>query len=212
MSANTPSQRTGNTVANLRNLGTVISSNSRYHSDYNAVEDHINSVITANPSQFAPILSRCPLFPTVLSHSTLHRFGYRVQQLPDNSNLLTLTLEDARLLGRSMQTLIRMRKTGETAVDAWRRNYAHVLSPLFEDVVGFEEFMVEVATILMRDNIYGMASRVALGAILSSLDAATDIYTIVSYFKKGLRSEATLLLVMCASNLVIQILIVLACK
>ena len=66
----------------------------------------------------------------------------------------------------SFATFIRKRKTGEHAVDAWRRNYSQ-LEVLFTEVPGFEEFMVTIASNTLRDSIYGMVYCVTVGAILS---------------------------------------------
>ena len=62
-----------------------------------------------------------------------------------------------------------------------------------------------------RDSIYGMVWRVSVGAALSMLDAVTDIFVIVSYYKiEGLRGQANAMLAMIATNMGIQILFVLA--
>ena len=49
----------------------------------------------------------------------------------------------------------------------------------------------------------------ATGAVLSTLDAVTDIYVIVTYYEKGLRGQANGMLAMILTNLFIQILVVL---
>ena len=55
-----------------------------------------------------------------------------------------------------------------------------------------------------------MIWRVSVGAALSMLDAATDIFVIVSYYStEGLRGRANAMLAMIATNMGIQILVVL---
>ena len=64
---------------------------------------------------------------------------------------------------------------------------------------------------LSRYSIYGMIWRVSVGAALSMLDAVTDIYIISKYYNtEGLRGQANAMLVMIATNMAIQIIVVLA--
>ena len=105
-----------------------------------------------------------------------------------------------------MATLMRMVQTGEAAVDAWRSHYPQ-LELLFEGVAGFEPFMVDIANSLLKDNKFGMMFRVGTGAILSTLDAATDIYTITTYYKNGLGERALALLLMISLNMAAQLIL-----
>ena len=56
-----------------------------------------------------------------------------------------------------------------------------------------------------------MVWRVSVGAALSMLDAVTDIYVIVKYYNtEGLRGQADAMLAMIATNMGIQIILVIA--
>ena len=57
---------------------------------------------------------------------------------------------------------------------------------------------------------YGLVWRVGVGALLSSVDAATDIYVVGTYYSEGLNGQASAMLGMISVNLFIQILVVLA--
>jgi len=115
---------------------------------------------------------------------------------------------ECRLVGCSLSTFIRKRKTGAVAIDAWRLNYTQ-LDVLFKEVVGFEEFMVVIANNLMRDSIYGTVLRVTVGAVLSTTDAVTDIYVIATYYKsEELVGQANAMLAMLFGNLFVQLLTV----
>jgi len=82
---------------------------------------------------------------------------------------------------------------------------------LFEEVIGFEDFMVTLANSLLKDSIYGTVYRVSVGAVLSTIDAATDIYTIAVYFQsEELVTQARVLLTMITINIGIQLLCVTA--
>ena len=109
-----------------------------------------------------------------------------------------------------MAAFLRKRKTGEVAVSAWRLHYAQ-LNVLFEEVDGFEAFMLVLANNTLRDTIYGTVFRVAFGAALSTIDAATDIYVITTYYESlDLIGQANTLLGMISANMFIQLLVVMA--
>jgi len=113
--------------------------------------------------------------------------------------------DECRRVGCSLSTFIRKRKTGAVAIDAWRLNYTQ-LDVLFKEVVGFEEFMVVIANNLMRDSIYGTVFRVTVGAVLSTVDAVTDIYVISSYYEEEeLVGQAHVLLAMLLVNIIVQL-------
>ena len=63
---------------------------------------------------------------------------------------------------------------------------------------------------MARDSVYGLVWRVGVGALLSSVDAATDIFVVGTYYSEGLNGQANAMLGMISVNLFIQILVVLA--
>ena len=70
--------------------------------------------------------------------------------------------------------------------------------------------MLVIANNLLRDNKFGMVFRVSVGALLSTVDAATDIFVISTYYKDGLHGKANAMLAMITINMVLQLLLVLA--
>ena len=70
--------------------------------------------------------------------------------------------------------------------------------------------MLVIANNLLRDNKFGMMFRVSVGAFLSTVDAATDIFVISTYYNDDLQGKANAMLAMITSNMVGQLLIVLA--
>jgi len=83
------------------------------------------------------------------------------------------------------------------------------LNVLFEEVVGFEDFMLVIANSTLRDSIYGMVMRVTVGAVLSTVDAVTDIYVISTYYEEEeLVGQANALLAMLLGNLFVQLVLV----
>ena len=55
-----------------------------------------------------------------------------------------------------------------------------------------------------------MVWRVGVGALLSTADAATDVYVVGTYYSEGLNNKAHLMLMMISLNIGMQILVVFA--
>ena len=181
-----------------------------HEKDYETNREYVKGVFGENATLVAPLVERCPPIEMILAHVMVNRFGWRAQEVSWTSVMGEWDEEDCRRVGQSLAKFIRSRKTGEVAVDAWRKNYVQ-LEVLFEGVVGFEEFMVAIADGLMVDSVYGTVARVTTGAVLSMVDAATDINVIVSYYRsKKLKAQANLLVAMIVGNTVFQIIIMLA--
>ena len=84
------------------------------------------------------------------------------------------------------------------------------LGSLFDEVEGFEEFMIVICENLLRDNKYAMAYRVGIGAALSLIDTLTDLYVISTYYQSDeLISQANALVAMISMNLFFQLLVIL---
>ena len=157
------------------------------------------------PDEFAPILTLCPNFGIILAHMLVFRLGVKVQEVDWTSDMKDWNEEDCRRVGRSMATVMRMVQTGLMAVDAWKKHYVQ-LSNLFDEVEGFEDFMIAISNNLLRDNKFGMVFRVSVGAALSTIDAATDIYVISTYYQsKELYGQANAMLAMLLGNIIVQL-------
>ena len=138
----------------------------------------------------------------ILAFVLVQRLRWRVETIDFTSDMKNFSVEDCRRIGRSIATLLRTRRNGKAAIAAWRIQYAQ-LGPLLDKVEGFEDFMVVICDNLFRDNKLGMIYRVALGAGLSMVDSATDIYVIFTYYQNTeLISQANALLSMITTNIV----------
>ena len=182
-----------------------------YKSRTNKVETnltHIKEVISKYPDDFSPILKLCPKFDVVLAHMFVFRLGVKVEDVDWTSDMKKWSEEDCRRVGRSMATIMRMVQTGLMAVDAWKKQYVQ-LHRLFDEVIGFEDFIVVITNNLLRDNKFGMMFRVGIGAALSMSDAATDIYVISTYYgKEELVVQANVFMAMITLNMFVQLLFV----
>jgi len=167
---------------------------------------HIKEVMSKYPDEFAPILELCPKFDVVLAHMLVFRLGMKVEDVDWTSDMKDWNEEDSRRVGRAMATIMRMVQTGLMAVDAWKKHYVQ-LSNLFDEIEGFEDFMIVITNNLLRDNRFGMMFRVGSGAALSTIDAVTDIYVISTYYaSEELYGQANAMLVMLLANIGCQFL------
>ena len=93
-------------------------------------------------------------------------------------------------------------------MEAWRLHYTQLRE--LTELEGIESFMVDIFSNLLRDSKWGMILRVSVGALLSMLDAGTDIYTVSTYYESDkLTWQANAMLAMISINMVTQILTVL---
>ena len=147
----------------------------------------VAAITTKFKTQFTPLLERCPGLSIILAQMLVLRFGFWVIEVNWTNEMKDWTETDFKHVGKSMAYFLRMFQTGVAAVDAWRRNYPQ-LDDLFE-IDGFKDFMEVIASHLLRINKYGMSFRVSVGALLSAIDAATDIYVFTSHVDRA--SEAS---------------------
>jgi len=173
--------------------------------------DHRTNIIVVRKTfeeskeMFAPLLMLCPRLEIMLSFILTDRFGFRVKEVDSALKTSEWGEEECKRVGRSLSTFLRRRNTGDVAVAAWRLNYP-ALNILFEEVEGFEAFMLVIANNLLRDSIYGMVMRVTVGAVLSTMDAATDIYVISTYYQsEELYGQANAMLAMLLGNIIVQL-------
>ena len=73
---------------------------------------------------------------------------------------------------------------------------------------GIDAFMLVIANNLLRDNRYGMILRVSTGAVLSVIDAVSDLYILNTYYSQDLDFQANTLLAMIVTSMFLQILCV----
>ena len=172
--------------------------------------NNVKAVFDNQPDRFEKLLSLCPNFHIILAHALVLRLGVRVEEVDWTRDTMDWDPEDCRLVGRAIATVMRMCQTGEATLGAWKLNYPQ-LSLLFEEVEGFEEFMLVVTNNLLRDNKFGMIFRVGTGALLSTVDAMTDIYVLITYYQSDeLVMQAWALTIMLLVNMMLQFLTVFA--
>ena len=94
-------------------------------------------------------------------------------------------------------------------MEAWRLHYTQLRE--LTELEGVDTFIVDIFSNLLRDSKWGMILRVSVGALLSMLDAGTDIYTVSTYYESDkLTWQANAMLAMVSINMLTQILNVLA--
>jgi len=90
-------------------------------------------------------------------------------------------------------------------MEAWRLHFTQLRE--LTELEGVDTFIVDIFSNLLRDSKWGMVLRVSVGAILSMLDAGTDIYTISTYYQSDkLTWQANAMLAMVSINMLTQVL------
>ena len=165
----------------------------------------VKEIFLNNNATLSPVLELCPNFASIIAHMLVLRLGWTVGKVDYTLTMISWDESICRLVGRSMATYIQNFQSPASAVEAWRLNYPQ-LNSLFE-IAGFDVFMNTITEGLLKENKYGLIYRVSIGAILSTLDAGTDVYVIGTYISQGLKKEAATLLTMICLNLFFQLVV-----
>ena len=122
------------------------------------------------------------------------------------TKLDSLSEKEARRIGRSLISALRLRKTG--GLYQWKTQNKCMVE-FFEKRNWAESMMLEVAHELLKTAPWGLAWRVCVGATLSTLDMATDIFVIVGYMRKEeTKGYGYSLLWMIIMSMVLQLVVV----
>ena len=120
------------------------------NSDYAGYLGQIDKIMTEKVEFFDPINKICPLFNVMMSHIMVNKIVASVESVPHTTKIGDFDEREAMKVGGSLAVFLRKRKTGDAALDAWRRHFVQ-LKMLFVEVEGFEEFMLVFANNLLRD-------------------------------------------------------------
>ena len=188
--------------------------------------------ITGSFSNVAGSLSnvRVPRRTSPLSQTSKKK----IQPLSIPSTLKTLSKDEATALGRGFRKHLLRNKEIETAgelaklayfvrpttntslkiirlslVDAYRLDH-EILQPLFNENLSFRPILEAIARSLIVSSIAGLAKRVAVGAVLSITDMASDVAVTVSYIRGRNLSGAYSLIAMISTSISFQLFTVLA--
>ena len=101
-----------------------------------------------------------------------------------NTKLDNLSNKEAMFMGRSLSSALRERKVAEAGVDQWMQQY-----PALIELSKSSKFFLPMAITIGRRKLiqapWGLAFKVGVGAVLSMLNVATDINTIINFFREG---------------------------
>ena len=95
----------------------------------------IQEVLNVHKEVLAPVLELCPKFPVILAHMLVLRLGWQVKDVDFTSGMTEWNDDDCRNVGSAFATFMRTFQQGNTAIDAWRRQYPQ-LNNLFDEVEG----------------------------------------------------------------------------
>ena len=157
----------------------------------------------------APLLKRCPMFPSIIAEMLVNKMRFLAKEVDYKLKTEDWGDDECRKVGMSLSPFLIDAQTGDLALHCWKLNYPQI-ETLFDEIDGFEAFMLVIANNILRDSNYGMAFRVGTGAALSTIDAMTDIYVISTYYKnKDLHVQANAMLAMIIVNMLLQVILVL---
>ena len=105
----------------------------------------VERIFRENVGLLKPLLGRCPVFARILAHILLNKMGFRAQDVDWTSEMVDWREEESKRVGQSSALFLRKRKTGEVAVDAWRKQYSQ-LEILFEEVCSEQSLARSEAT------------------------------------------------------------------
>ena len=114
------------------------------------IQKHVDDVIEEERGFFAPVEAICPNVNVLFARVLLNQFRRNVKNINGTLQVGKWGEKECKDVGRSFAVFIRKRKTGDVALDAWRRHFVH-LKKLFDEVDGFEELMLVLANNLLRD-------------------------------------------------------------
>ena len=114
------------------------------------IQKHVDDVIAEERDFFAPVETICPNVNVLFAHVLLNQVRRSVKNIDGTLPIHGWGEEECKNVGRSFALFVRKRKTGDVALDAWRRHFVH-LKKLFDEVDGFEELMLVLANNLLRD-------------------------------------------------------------
>jgi len=125
-----------------------------------------------------------------------------------NAPLCDVSKKEGSLMARGLAMSLATNLTAETGVDEWILKYRS-LKQLDKEAAWFRPMMNVVGKRLLGEVSWGLKMRVLMGAGLSIMDMATDIFVIVGYMeKKETRGYGYALLGMIALSMAVQLLMV----
>jgi len=124
------------------------------------------------------------------------------------TKLCSVSAKEGPVVGRGLAMAMATNLTAEAGVDEWILKYRS-LKELDREEVWFRPMMNVVAKRLLGEVSWGLKMRVIMGAGLSILDMATDIFVIVGYMRKPeTKGYGMLLLWMVVGSMVLQLAVV----
>jgi len=122
-----------------------------------------------------------------------------------SSSCVCMSAKEGGEVGAGLAMAIATNLTAEAGVDDWIRRYK-CLAELDREEVWFRSLMNEVAQRLLGEVSWGLKLRVIIGAGLSVLDIASDVFVMVSYYSEGRDVYGRTMLIMLCTTFAFQFL------
>jgi len=89
--------------------------------DFDENVRNVRVTFSENAGLLKPLTERCPTFDLILAHILLNKMAFRSREIDFTSEMVDWGEEERRRVGQSFANFLRQGKTGEVAVDAWRK-------------------------------------------------------------------------------------------
>jgi len=140
-----------------------------------------------------------PMMTRVVENKLLRKAG------DVKSKLCSVSLKEGETMGKGLAMTLATNQTAEAGVDEWILKFRS-LRALDKEEVFFRPMMDVVAKRLLGEVSWGKKTRVVMGAGLSLMDMATDVFVIIGYMKSAeTKGYGWSLLWMIAGSMLLQL-------
>ena len=149
--------------------------------DDETVISHAVALVILNNGALTEVAGHHPWFNRLLEGMLDESFALSFSAV--NTSMLTLTHDEAHIIGRKLVKALKGKKTATGGVDQWRLEHPAMME-MSERYPFFIPMCVNIGTQQIIGSVGGRNKRVIIGALLSILDFITDINaTIISSMK-----------------------------
>lgn len=173
--------------------------------DYDTVISNAVGLVILSNSALTEVAGLYPWFNSLVEGMLDTRF---VMSLPDvNATMLTLTHEEARIIGKKLVNVLWGKKNAAVGVDQWRLGNPAIME-MGERYPFFIPMAVTIGTQQIIGSVRGRGKRVLFGAVLSILDFLTDCNATIIFFNERRYAFAYANLTFMLVSLLFQLVVV----
>ena len=149
--------------------------------DDETVISHAVALVILNNGALTEVAGHHPWFNRLLEGMLDESFALSFSAV--NTSMLTLTHDEAHIIGRKLVKALKGKKTATGGVDQWRLEHPAMME-MSERYPFFIPMCVNIGTQQIIGSVGGRNKRVIIGALLSILDFITDINATIIFFNE----------------------------